>query len=54
MLEPKPELRVGIDDLLRHPWVQQIEVCIEPGVVPKHIHPTPVATAAAGGIVAEK
>ncbi|KAG8804374.1 serine/threonine-protein kinase HAL4/sat4, partial [Serendipita sp. 399] len=25
MLEPKPELRVPIDDILRHPWVAQIE-----------------------------
>lgn len=54
MLEPKPELRVTIDDVLRHPWIQQIEVCTDPGVVPKHIHPNAVATAAAGGIVVEK
>ncbi|KAG8800278.1 serine/threonine-protein kinase HAL4/sat4 [Serendipita sp. 398] len=54
MLEPKPELRVTIEDILRHPWVAQIEVCVDPGVVPKHIHPAPIAAAAAGGIVNDK
>ncbi|CAG7853450.1 Serine/threonine-protein kinase HRK1; AltName: Full=Hygromycin resistance kinase 1 [Serendipita indica DSM 11827] len=54
MLEPKPELRVTIEDVLRHPWIQSIEVCTDPGVVPKHIHPAAIAAAAAGGIAQEK
>lgn len=54
MLEPKPDLRVGIEDILKYPWVAQIEVCTEPGVVPKHIHPAAIAAAAAGGIVSDK
>ncbi len=54
MLEPKPEYRATIEEVLRHPWVQSIEVCTIPGVVPKHIHPAAIAAAAAGGIVGDK
>ncbi|PVF95191.1 Pkinase-domain-containing protein [Serendipita vermifera] len=54
MLEPKPELRVNIEDVLKHPWIAQIEVCTDPGVTPKHIHPAAIAAAAAGGIVSDK
>lgn len=54
MLEPKPEYRVTIEEVLKHPWVQSIDVCTLPGVVPKHIHPAAIAAAAAGGIVADK
>jgi hypothetical protein len=54
MLEPKPDLRVGIEDILKYPWVTQIEVCTEPGVVAKHTHPAAIAAAAAGMIVREK
>jgi serine/threonine protein kinase len=54
MLEPKPELRVTIDDILSHPWITQIEVCTEPGVTPNHIHPAAIAAAAGGGIVQDK
>lgn len=48
MLEPKPELRVTIEDILRHPWIQSIDMCTEPGAVAKHIHPAAIAAAAAG------
>jgi serine/threonine protein kinase len=54
MLEPRPELRVTIEDVLRYPWVAQIEVCTEPGVTPNHIHPAAIAAAAAAGIVQGK
>jgi protein-serine/threonine kinase len=54
MLEPKPEYRVTIEEVLKHPWVQSIDVCTLPGVVPKHIHPAAIAAAAAGGIVTDK
>jgi len=54
MLEPKPDLRVGIEDILKYPWVAQIEVCTEPGVVARHVHPAAIAAAAAGGIVSDK
>lgn len=53
MLEPKPELRVGIEDIMRHPWVISLEVCIgSPN--PKHIHSSAIAFAAAGGVVHDK
>jgi hypothetical protein len=54
MLEPKPDLRVGIEDILKYPWVAQIELCTEPGVVPRHIHPAAISAAAAGGIISDK
>lgn len=54
MLEPKPEYRVTIEEVLQHPWVQSIEVCTLPGVVPKHIHPAAIAAAAAGGIMSDQ
>lgn len=53
MLEPKPELRVGIEEILKHPWVVAIEVCVEQAS-PKHMHPAAIAAAAAGGIVTDK
>ncbi len=37
MLEPNPKLRVPIEEIMKQPWVQGIEVChtVEK---PKHVH----------------
>ena len=44
MLEPNPKLRSLIDDIIKHPWVQSIEVChLVPH--PKHVHQSAVRMA---------
>jgi serine/threonine protein kinase len=45
MLEPNPDHRVLIADILKNPWIVSIEVCTDPAVAPKHVHPCAVQTA---------
>ena len=45
ILEPEPDHRVLVEDVLRDPWVLSIEVCTDPNVPPKHTHPLAVQTA---------
>ncbi|KAL7285915.1 hypothetical protein ACG7TL_001026 [Trametes sanguinea] len=42
MLEPNPKLRSLIDDIIKHPWVQGIEVC-HTVQKPSHVHVNAVA-----------
>lgn len=37
MLEPDPKQRALIDDVVKHPWVQSIEMCAS-GQPTKHAH----------------
>ena len=37
ILEPDPQLRCTIQEVMQHPWLQSIEVCTE-GKHPKHQH----------------
>jgi protein-serine/threonine kinase len=40
MLEPNPKLRCTIEEIMRNPWIQSIEVCTDPKTTPKHVHGT--------------
>lgn len=37
MLEPDPKQRIGIEDVVKHPWITEIEVCHTVDN-PKHVH----------------
>jgi len=37
MLEPDPKKRYMIEDVIKHPWVQAIEICHETPQ-PRHVH----------------
>ncbi|KAF5338222.1 hypothetical protein D9758_012863 [Tetrapyrgos nigripes] len=37
MLEPDPKLRASIEDVIKHAWIQEIEVCHEVDK-PRHVH----------------
>jgi protein-serine/threonine kinase len=37
MLEPDPKARALIDELIKHPWMQSIEVCYVVDT-PSHVH----------------
>lgn len=37
MLEPDPKLRYKVEDVIKHPWVQTIEICHE-SAQPRHVH----------------
>jgi protein-serine/threonine kinase len=45
ILEPNPDHRVLAEDILKNPWIVSIELCTEPNVQPKHLHPCAVHTA---------
>ena len=45
ILEPNPEHRVLVEDILKNPWVLSIEVCTDPNAQPKHMHPCAMQTA---------
>ncbi|KZV95626.1 Pkinase-domain-containing protein, partial [Exidia glandulosa HHB12029] len=38
MLEPDPKQRALIEDVVKHPWVQSIEMCASGGPAVKHVH----------------
>ena len=37
MLEPEPRQRASIEEVMKHPWLRDIEVCYEVEH-PKHVH----------------
>jgi len=37
MLEPDPHQRANIEEVMKHPWMQDIEVCYEVDQ-PRHMH----------------
>ena len=45
ILEPNPEHRVLVEDILKNPWVVSIELCTDPNGQPKHMHPCAMQTA---------
>ena len=45
ILEPDPDARVLVADILQDPWIASIDVCTDPNVPPKHTHPLAVQTA---------
>ena len=48
MLEPDPRQRAMIEDVMKHPWLQEIEVCYEVEH-PKHVHVSARALVNANG-----
>ena len=45
ILEPDPDHRVLVEDILKDPWIVSIEVCTDPNIPHTHTHPLAVQTA---------